>query len=280
MSVTQELGARTNVDPLRGGCSEPPGSQSRPPQVPPSVLPPLLGLESSPQLSQLSWWAFSPFKAVRPAVATDISLSSLSFLGNRNYPEYGPQLHHMVVWACRQRSWFELGAGQGVDRSRLGEKATSLIRRTQHKLLLNDSHVSSITSSLGSLLIFILPVHRYLLPRNKCTDLKSSSARVLLYRNMCRHSIWYRHPWCACYWETFHGFPLAIVNIDEGTLKMWNIFMHLEVSPKFSLWTDSRWKNLKVENMRPKWKKHEGKKDEAQLRLRWYDKKHTCKRLE
>ena len=151
-------------------------------------------------------------------------------------------------------SW---GAGQGVDRSRLGEKATSLIRRTQHKLLLNDSHVSSITSSLGSLLIFILHVHSYLLPRNKCTDLKSSSARVLLYRNMCRHSIWYRHPWCACYWETFHGFPLAIVNIDEGTLKMWNIFMHLEVSPKFSLWTDSRWKNLKVE------------KDEAKLEKVW-----------
>ena len=232
-----------------------------PKAVPPSppLVPPLpLGLESSPQLSQ-PWWAFSPFKAVRPAVATDISLSchlchswEIEIIQNMDLSS--------TTWLfelAANTAGLSWGAGQGVDRSQLGEKATSLIRRTQHKLLLNDSHVSSITSSLGSLLIFILPVHRYLLPRNKCTDLKSSSARVLLYRNMCRHSIWYRHPWCACYWETFHGFPLAIVNIDEGTLKMWNIFMHLEVSPKFSLWTDSRWKNLKVE------------KYEAQLEKIW-----------
>ena len=157
------------------------------PQVPPSVLP--LGLESSPQLSQLSWWAFSPFKAVRPAVATDISLSSLSFLGNEIIQNMDLSSTTWLFELAANTAGLSWGAGQGVDRSRLGEKATSLIRRTQHKLLLNDSHVSSITSSLGSLLIFILHVHRYLLPRNKCTDLKSSSARVLLYRNMCRHSI-------------------------------------------------------------------------------------------
>ena len=142
------------------------------PQVPPSVLP--LGLESSPQLSQLSWWAFSPFKAVRPAVATDISLSyhlchswEIEIIQNMDLSS--------TTWLFQLAAniaGLSLGAGQGVDRSRLGEKATSLIRRTQHKLLLNDSHVSSITSSLGSLLIFILPVHRYLLPRKKCSRLQ------------------------------------------------------------------------------------------------------------
>ena len=254
MSVTQELGARTNVDPLRGGCSEPPGSQSRPPKSPhpspplASSLPPSCrsrgGLSPHSKLSdQLSPLIFHCHlcHSWEIEIIQNMDLSSTTWLFE----------------LAANTAGLSLGAGQGVDRSRLGEKATSLIRRTQHKLLLNDSHVSSITSSLGSLLIFILHVHRYLLPRNKCTDLKSSSARVLLYRNMCRHSIRYRHPWCACYWETFHGFPLAIVNIDEGTLKMWNIFMHLEVSPKFSLWTDSRWKNLKVE------------KYEAQLEKIW-----------
>ena len=142
------------------------------PQVPPSVLP--LGLESSPQLSQLSWWAFSPFKAVRPAVATDISLSCHLW--------HSWEIEIIQNMDLSSTTWlFELaantaglswGAGQGVDRSWLGEKGTSLIRRTQHKLLLNDSHVSSITSSLGSLLIFILHVHRYLLPREKYNGLQ------------------------------------------------------------------------------------------------------------
>ena len=152
MSVTQELGARTNVDPLRGGWSEPPGSQSRPPLVPPSPPirpPPLpLGLESSPQLSQLSWWAFSPFKAVRPAVATDISLSCHLFLSWEIEIIQNMDLSS-TTWLfelAADTAGLSLGAGQGVDRSRLGEKATSLIRRTQHKLLLNDSLVSSITS--------------------------------------------------------------------------------------------------------------------------------------
>ena len=187
MSVTQELGARTNVDPLRGGCSEPPGSQSRPPKSPhpssplASSLPPscrsfLGGLSPHSKLSdQLSPLIFHCHlcHSWEIEIIQNMDLSSTTWLFELAANTAG-------------LSW---GAGQGVDRSRLGEKATSLIRRTQHKLLLNDSHVSSITSSLGSLLIFILHVHRYLLPRNKCTDLKSSSARVLLYRNMCRHSI-------------------------------------------------------------------------------------------
>ena len=157
------------------------------PQVPPSVLPLPLGLESSPSCRSF-------LGGLSPHSKLSDQLSPLIFHCHFCHSWEIEIIQNMdlssTTWLfelAADTAGLSLGAGQGVDRSRLGEKATLLIRRTQHKLLLNDSHVSSITSSLGSLLIFILHVHRYLLPRNKCTDLKSSSARVLLYMNMCRH---------------------------------------------------------------------------------------------
>ena len=164
---------------LVGASWFPKPSSPKSPQVPPSVLPPLLGLESSPQLSQLSWWAFSPFKAVPPAVTTDISLSCHLFLSWEIEIIQNMDLSS-TSWLfelAADTAGLSLGAGQGVDRSRLGEKATSLIRRTQHKLLLNDSHVSSITSLLGSLFIFILH-----------TSMHTHTCRYLLQRKMQRTS--------------------------------------------------------------------------------------------